>query len=92
MCKGNSDVASREVASLNDLPMLLTTTQAATILNVTPRTVQSMTTTQAATILNVTPRTVQSMCEAGKLRAVRVQSLWRVNRDALLEFAGLELA
>ena len=73
MCKGNSDVASREVASLNDLPMLLTTTQ-------------------AATILNVTPRTVQSMCEAGKLRAVRVQSLWRVNRDALLEFAGIELA
>lgn len=73
MCKGNSDVASREVTSLNDLPMLLTTAQ-------------------AATILNVTPRTVQSMCEAGKLRAVRVQSLWRVNRDALLEFAGLELA
>lgn len=73
MCKGNSDVASREVTNLNDLPMLLTTTQ-------------------AATILNVTPRTVQSMCEAGKLKAVRVQSLWRVNRDALLEFAGLELA
>lgn len=68
MCKGSSDVAR-----LSDLPMLLTTTQ-------------------AATILNVTPRTVQSMCEAGKLRAVRVQSLWRVNRDALLEFAGLELA
>lgn len=73
MCKGKSDVASREVTNLNDLPMLLTTTQ-------------------AATILNVTPRTVQSMCEAGKLRAVRVQSLWRVNRDALLEFAGIELA
>lgn len=73
MCKGNSDVASREVTNLSDLPMLLTTTQ-------------------AATILNVTPRTVQSMCEAGKLRAVRVQSLWRVNRDALLEFAGIELA
>lgn len=73
MCKGNSDVASRKVASLSDLPMLLTTTQ-------------------AATILNVTPRTVQSMCETGKLRAVRVQSLWRVNRDALLEFAGIELA
>lgn len=73
MCKGSLDVASREVTSLSDLPMLLTTTQ-------------------AATILNVTPRTVQSMCEAGKLRAVRVQSLWRVNRDALLEFAGIELA
>ena len=73
MCKGSPDVASREVTNLNDLPMLLTTTQ-------------------TATILNVTPRTVQSMCETGKLRAVRVQSLWRVNRDALLEFAGLELA
>ena len=73
MCKGNSDVANCEVASLSDLPMLLNTTQ-------------------AATILNVTPRTVQCMCEAGKLKAVRVQSLWRVNRDALLEFAGLEMA
>lgn len=73
MCKGNASDASREVTSLSDLPMLLNTTQ-------------------AATILNVTPRTVQSMCEAGKLKAVRVQSLWRVNRDALLEFAGLELA
>lgn len=65
--------ATCEVSSLSELPMLLKTTQ-------------------AACILNVTPRTVQSMCEAGKIKAVRVQSVWRVNRDALLEFAGLEIA
>lgn len=47
-------------------------------------------TRQAAEILNVTPRTVTRMCEQGKLKAVRVMSLWRVNRDALLAFAGIE--
>lgn len=73
MCKNEMNDAGGEVLSLGDLPMLLKTTQ-------------------AATILNVTPRTVQLMCEAGKLKAVRVQSVWRVNRDALLEFAGLEVA
>lgn len=46
-------------------------------------------TNQAAAILNVTPRTVTRMCEQGKLKAVRVMSLWRINRDALLDFAGL---
>ena len=46
-------------------------------------------TKQTARILNVTPRTVVRMCESGKLKAVRVMSLWRVNRDALLRFAGL---
>lgn len=45
---------------------------------------------QAAAILNVTPRTVTRMCEQGKLKAVRVMSLWRINRDALLAFAGIE--
>ncbi len=44
---------------------------------------------QAGAILNVTPRTVTRMCEQGKLKAVRVMSLWRINRDALLDFAGL---
>lgn len=47
-------------------------------------------TRQAAEILNVTPRTVTRMCEQGKLKAVRVMSLWRINRDALLSFAGIE--
>ena len=46
-------------------------------------------TKQAAAILNVTPRTVTRMCEQGKLKAVRVMSLWRINRDRLLDFAGL---
>ena len=45
---------------------------------------------QAAEILNVHPRTVARMCINGELKAVKVRSLWRINRDALLEFAGLE--
>ena len=44
---------------------------------------------QAATILNCSPRSITRMCEAGKLRAVKVVSMWRVNRDSLMEFAGL---
>lgn len=46
-------------------------------------------TKQAAEILNVNVRTVARMCEQGKLKAVKVLSLWRINRDALFEFAGL---
>lgn len=46
-------------------------------------------TNQAAKILNVNPRTVTRMCEQGKLKAVRVMSLWRINRDALLRDCGL---
>ena len=44
---------------------------------------------QAAGIMGVSERTVTRMCEQGKLKAVKVMSLWRINRDALLEFAGL---
>lgn len=44
---------------------------------------------QAASIMGVSDRTVTRMCEQGKLKAVKVMSLWRINRDALLEFAGL---
>ena len=44
----------------------------------------------AARALNVNVRTVTRMCAAGKLKAVRVMSLWRINRDALLEFAGID--
>lgn len=44
---------------------------------------------EAARILGVSERTVTRMCEQGKLKAVKVMSLWRINRDALLEFAGL---
>ena len=46
-------------------------------------------TKQAAEILNVNVRTVARMCEQGKLKAVKVMSLWRINRDALLKFAGI---
>lgn len=46
-------------------------------------------TKQAAEILNVHQRTVARMCELGKLKAVRVMSVWRINRDALLESCGL---
>lgn len=44
---------------------------------------------EAAGILGVSDRTVTRMCEQGKLKAVKVMSLWRINRDALLDFAGL---
>lgn len=44
---------------------------------------------EAARILGVSERTVTRMCELDKLKAVKVMSLWRINRDALLEFAGL---
>lgn len=50
---------------------------------------QLLDTKQAAVILNVDPRTVTRMCAQGKIKAVKVMSLWRINRDALLEFAGL---
>lgn len=50
---------------------------------------QLLNTKQAAAILNCHPRTITRMCESGKLKAVRVQSLWRINRNALLDFAGL---
>lgn len=44
---------------------------------------------QAAEVLNVTPRTVIKMCDQGKLKAVKVLSVWRINRDELYKFAGL---
>lgn len=45
---------------------------------------------EAAEILRVHPRTVARMCERGELKAVKVRSLWRINREALFEFAGLK--
>lgn len=46
-------------------------------------------TRQAAQVLNVTPRMVTDLCKKGRIKAVRLGKLWRVNRDALLDFAGL---
>ena len=48
-----------------------------------------LSTAQAASLLQVNPRTVTRMCEQGKLKAVKVMSLWHINRDALLKFAGI---
>ncbi len=48
-----------------------------------------LSTAQAANLLQVNPRTITRMCEQGKLKAVKVMSLWRINRDALFEFAGI---
>lgn len=45
---------------------------------------------QAAGVLNVSARTIARMCASGKLKAVKVNSMWRVNRDALLTYAGLD--
>ena len=45
---------------------------------------------ETAEILRVHPRTVARMCERGELRAVKVRSLWRINREALFELAGLK--
>lgn len=48
-----------------------------------------LSTAQAANLLQVNPRTITRMCIQGKLKAVKVMSLWRINRDALFEFAGI---
>lgn len=44
---------------------------------------------EAARILGVAPRTVTRMCADGAIKAVKVRSLWRINRAALLAFAGV---
>lgn len=43
----------------------------------------------AGEILHVSERTVTRMCASGELKAVKVGHQWRINRDALLEYAGL---
>ena len=44
----------------------------------------------AAAFLGCHERTVTRMCEQGKHKDVKVMSMWRVNRRALLDFAGVE--
>lgn len=44
---------------------------------------------QAAEVLNVSPRAACDMCARGQIKAVKALSMWRVNRDALLEYCGL---
>ena len=43
----------------------------------------------AARILNVSKSTILRMCAEGELKAVKVRGSWRINRDALMEYAGL---
>lgn len=45
---------------------------------------------QGAEFLGANPRTVQRMCERGELVACRAGNRWRINRDALLRFAGYD--
>ena len=45
---------------------------------------------QAAEILNCDPRTITRMCNTKKLKAVKVMSMWRINKAELLKFAGLD--
>ena len=44
----------------------------------------------AAAILACSPRTICRMCEQGKLKSAKVMGLWRVNKSALFELAGIE--
>lgn len=44
---------------------------------------------QAASILGCSTRTVARMCDGGRLKHCRVGNMYRINRDALLEYAGL---
>lgn len=48
-----------------------------------------LTAAQAARILNVSERTVARMCANGDMKAAKVCSVWRINRDALLDQYGL---
>ncbi|MCH4276624.1 MAG: helix-turn-helix domain-containing protein [Atopobiaceae bacterium] len=45
---------------------------------------------EAADILNVSSRTVTRLCALNKIRSVKVGYQWRVNRAALMRYAGLE--
>lgn len=43
----------------------------------------------AARTMGISVRTVTRLCERGEIKAVKVGAQWRINRDALLEYAGL---
>ena len=46
---------------------------------------------QAARVLGCSGRTVNRMCENGTLRHCRTGNRYRINRDALFAYAGLEV-
>ena len=48
-----------------------------------------LSTKQAAQVLNVSTRMVTDLCKEGRIKSIRMGKLWRINRDALFEFAGI---
>lgn len=51
-----------------------------------------MTTEAAADVLGVSPQMVRRLCTTGAIRCARVGKFWRISRDRLMEYAGLEVA
>lgn len=49
-----------------------------------------LTAKEAAKVLVCSDRTITRMCEEGILKGCRAGNRWRVNRDFLLEYAGLK--
>ena len=45
---------------------------------------------KAAEVAGVSESTIRRMCERGELTCCRFGNRWRINRDALLAYAGLE--
>lgn len=45
---------------------------------------------EAAGFLNCSARTIARLCSRGELVACRAGNRWRINRDALLRFAGYD--
>lgn len=52
---------------------------------------QLMSVSQAADVLGVSQRHVARLCERGKIKAVKIGRLWRVNRDALAVQCSIKL-
>ena len=48
-----------------------------------------LTTEQAAELAQVNKRTITRMCVDGQVRAVKVRSMWRINRADLMRVLGL---
>lgn len=45
---------------------------------------------QAAELGNVSAFTIRKLCREGKLKALQIGTVWRINRDALIHYLGLE--
>lgn len=49
-----------------------------------------LTPNQAAELSNVSAFTIRKLCREGKLKALQIGSVWRINRDALIHYLGLD--